>query len=562
MASRLLARPVDAPQRRASRYVGSLRSRLRTVRCVGCGSRLADDICKRCGSKRRLSAPEWIDLLADAGSFAPLDTELLDADPLGYADEVPYRERIREARLKTGVDESVVVGRARLSGRPIVLVVFDFRFFGGSVGVAAGERIVRAFLAAASERRQLVMVVTSSGARMQEGLASLFQMARTTAAVSVLRRSRTAFVAVLGDPTTGAPFASCANLADVVLAERGALIGFAGPRVVAALTGMASEGTRAEELLGSGAVDAVLPRGALRASLTELLPLLEPRGASSGSTEAVALPDPAPTADRWGLVEAIRQPTWPTGAHWLAELSDRSYGFHGDRVGSDDPALVCALAEISGRHVVVLAQDRTAGDGLIGPAGYRKALRVLRIAARLRLPVLSLVDTPGATVGPDADRGDIAYWVAECFIALLELPVPVVSLVVGQGSSGGALALSVGDRTYMLEQSMFSVMAPEGTAAILGRDPQALAEMCDKLKLSAADAFVLGLVDGVIPGHEDGRRARAAAVRQTRTLLLSELGRLAALDGEELVARRRQRYLELTRHLLLSDPPTPSLPAA
>jgi acetyl-CoA carboxylase carboxyl transferase alpha subunit len=273
----------------------------------------------------------------------------------------------------------------------------------------------------------------------------------------------------------------------------------------------------------------------------------------------VELPAPSLPSDRWALVETIRQPSWPTGTRWLNALAERHFEFRGDRAGSDDPTLVCVAAEIDKKPWIVLAQNRLAGDGLITPGGYRKALRVLRIASRLRLPVLSLIDTPGAQVGPEADRGDVAYWIAECFAALLELPIPVIALVVGQGSSGGALALSVADRTYMLESSMFSVISPEAAAAILADDSRQPSELSDALKLTAADAFTLKLIDGVVPGSNPARRARAAQVRRVRRLLRNEVARLEQLQPDELLARRRQRYLELTRHLILPRESRPEL---
>jgi acetyl-CoA carboxylase carboxyl transferase subunit beta len=444
-----------------------------------------------------------------------------------------------------------VTGRARIGGRAVVLVVFDFRFFGGSLGVIAGEKIVRAVATGAEEHMPVVMLVSSSGARVQEGLPALYQMPRTAAAVTRLRAAGVPFVSILADPTMGAPFASCANLADVVLAERGALIGFAGPRVVAAVTGRPTNGVRAEELFTSGAVDAVVPRRELRDRLALVLRLLEdyPRPTEA---EPVLVPDPLPSRDPWAQLQATRDPAWPTGVAWLGLLSERRFELTGDRIAGDDPALVCALAEVGAENVLVLAQNRLAGDGLIAPAGYRKALRALRVAARLQLPVISLVDTGGAVLGPDADRADISYCLAECFATLLELPVPVISIVVGQGSSGGALALAVADRLYMLEQSTFSVISPEGAAAILENDPRSPAELSEAMKLTAADAFALGLTDRVVPGPTPGRRAQ---VRQVRQLLAADLVLLRQRDPSEIVASRRERYLALTRDLIVRRAP-------
>jgi acetyl-CoA carboxylase alpha subunit len=249
------------------------------------------------------------------------------------------------------------------------------------------------------------------------------------------------------------------------------------------------------------------------------------------------------------LTESIRRPDWPTGLDWLERLADRSLELRGDRSGFDDPVLRCALAAIGGTRFVVLAQDRRALDGTIGPAGYRKAIRALEIAGRLRLPVLSIVDGGGAAVGPEADESGIAHAVASTFAAMLGLPTPVISLVVGQGSSGGALALSVGDRIYMLEDSTFSVIAPEGAAAILPGVERSPAGWAESLKLAACDAYGLGLVDGVV-SQPEGRRSGRALVRQLRELLAADVHELLAMDPVGLTRARRDRYVVSTRHLL------------
>jgi acetyl-CoA carboxylase carboxyl transferase subunit beta len=534
-----------------ARRVGPARALVAVARprpCPSCGHRLdLYDTCPACGHARRLSAREWIERLCDPGSFAERAAALV-ADPLEFRHEGAYADQLAEARARTGLEEAVVAGRALVDRKPVVVCVFDFRFLGGSLGVAAGERIVTALEEARDTQTPVLMVVASSGARMQEGLAALFQMARTSAAAVELRRAHVPFVALLADPTTGAPFASVANLADVVLAERGALVGFAGPRVVEAVTGAPAEGLRAEELGEHGVIDATLPRPELRPAVADLLDLLSARPPLRLAGRLPEVPSIAPPADRWALVQSIRDPRWPSGRAWLEALASRSFELHGDRTGIDDPALVTALARVGSERVVVIAQDRHAGDGLVTPAGYRKALRALRIAARLNLPVLTIIDGPGAAVGRDADVHGIAYWLAECFAALLDHPTPVVALVVGQGSSGGAIALAAADRIFMLERSIFTVIAPEGAAAIISRDAARAAEWADALRLSAADALALGLVDGVVPEPRAPLVTRPLRVRRVRALLASTFAELRT-EPSGLAEARRVTFLERTRSL-------------
>ncbi len=526
----------------------------RRARCPRCRSPLrGSDDCQACGYNRRRSADDWIRTLCDRDSFRPLGPAY-SADPLEFAADVAYTDALAATRLETCVDESVLAGWARIDGREIVAAVFDFRFFGGSLGVASGEKLVEALSTAARERLPFLLVVSSSGARMQEGLPALFQMARTSAAVLELREASVPFVALLADPTTGAAYASCANLADYVAAEEGALVAFGGPRVVRAITGRRTQGPRAEGLAEGGIVDAVFDRRHARELVAGLLDLL---CATPGRdpVERVVLGPARPASNRWTLIESVRRPEWPTAVDWLGRLADRSVELRGDRSGLDDPVIRCAFADIGRTTFLVLAQDRSALDGAISAAGYRKALRALEIASRLRLPVLSIVDGAGAAVGPEADEGGIAHWVARSFAAVLESPTPVICLVVGQGSSGGALALSVGDRIYMLEHSMFSVISPEGAAAILPDVDRSPAEWADALRLAASDAFALGLIDGVVP-QGGGRRSGRALVRQLRNLLVADARELSALDPLTLTRARRSRYLASTRHLLRPLPAT------
>lgn len=530
--------------------VRAVRAVVGTEPCWRCGARRDPySTCPSCGHAARLRAREWIELLVDGDSFDQISAPV-SADPLAFDLDESYRDQLEEARARTEQNDAVLAGRARLDERDVVIAAFDFGFLGGSLGIAAGERIVDVLSHAAQTATPAVMVVASSGARMQEGLAALFQMVRTSAAAVELRNARCPFVAVLADPTTGAPYASVANLADVVIAESGALIGFAGPRVVEAVTGEATEGLHAEELVERGIVDAAVPRFQLRATVSDVVDLLMNPAALAGPERAKPLPRPKVPSDRWALVESIREDAWPSGRAWLEAISERHFELRGDRTGEDDPALVAAICELRETHALVLAQDRKGGDGLIRPSGYRKAQRGLKIAARLGLPVVTLLDGPGAAVGVEADAEGIAYWLAETFAALLEQPTPMVSLVIGQGSSGGAIALAAADRLYMLEQSIFTVIAPEGAAAIISRDPTSAPEWAEALRLAAADAADLGLVDGVIPEPRGPRRiARVLRARRARTVIDVALAELRQQNPAELPAMRRERFLNATRTL-------------
>ncbi|MFM9108677.1 MAG: carboxyl transferase domain-containing protein, partial [Chloroflexota bacterium] len=343
-------------------------------------------------------------------------------------------------------------GKAKIGGVDVILAVLDFSFLGGSMGVVVGEKLVRAADRAGRARSPLVTVVASGGARMQEGLLSLMQMAKTAAAVKRLHDRGVPYISVLTNPTTGGVFASFANLGDITLAEPGALIGFAGPRVAEQAIGRKlPPGTHtAEYLLDHGMIDAIVPRTALRGVLASLLGLLsgpsgpfpgEPPGGASGS---------GPPAAAWDLVQGARSLDRPTSLDYLDRMIDEFFELRGDRVSGDDPAVIAGIGMLAGNPVAVVALERghdaereARHGGMARPEGYRKAQRVMRLAARLGLPLLALVDTPGAYPGPESEEGGLAGELAACMALLSDLPTPTVAADIGEGGSGGALALAV-----------------------------------------------------------------------------------------------------------------------
>ncbi|MGS2614997.1 acetyl-CoA carboxylase carboxyltransferase subunit alpha [Micromonospora sp. LZ34] len=548
-------------------------------RCAGCATLLYRkrlhrnlDVCPECGTHARLGAPERLRQLVDPGSFAALPDAPAVVDPIGFVDVLPYPHRLTAARAGTGLAEAVVCGTATIGRHPCALAVMDFRFLGGSLGCAVGELITRAAERALADRVPLVLVTASGGARMQEGALSLMQMATVSQAVAALRETGLLTVSVLTDPTYGGVAASFATNTDVVIAESGARMGFAGPRVIRQVTGRAlPDGFQtADFLLRHGQVDMVVPRRALRGRLVALLaaaraghrpdaraevprPAPPPAGATPAGTGALpaATTDGDPAADAWATVRAARHPGRPTTLDYLESAFDDFVELHGDRLGGDCPAVVGGLARLDGRPVMVIGHQKghTTAElvarnfGMASPAGHRKALRLMRLAARLGLPVVTLVDTPGADPGVDAEQQGQAAAIAENILAMTMLPTPVVAVITGEGGSGGALALAVADRVLMLRHAVYSVISPEGCAAILWPDRGAAPQAARALRLTAPDLCRLGVVDEVVPEPAAGAPDDPeAAGRLLRTALLANLTPLLEVPPVTLVRRRRQRF--------------------
>ena len=482
-----------------------------------------------------MDAPLHIDHgIADPGSFTPADDGLTSRDPLAYPG---YREALHQAAEKAGTDESVVTGKATIGGHDVELAVFRFAFMGGSMGEVTGERLARSMEEAAARGVPFVLRTATGGARMQEGMRSLIQMPKVVTARLTLAEAHQPFIAILGNPTTGGVFASLASLADVTLAEADATIGFAGPRVAERATGRAlGPGSHtASSAFDNGMVDAVVAGEDAPAEIVTILECLAP-------DRPVQLEPPEEAArrseiDPWAAVQRARTEAgidpelWRPGPDGELEhpMIDLHVELNGDRAGSEAGDLSAWLARIGGRRVLLIQT----GGGPVWPSGYRKALRCLDVAVRLDIPVVTIVETTGADPSGDSEAEGIAGLIARLMEKMLQLPVPVLSLVTGEGGSGGALAFASADVVVATEHSVFSVIGPEGAAEILWKDAGRAPEAARLLKLTAHDLLDLGIADQVIPaGAESLKRA-----------VTYHLGRLAERhDPGEAPRRRRARW--------------------
>jgi acyl-CoA carboxylase subunit beta len=521
-------------------------------------------VCPECGAHHRVAAHERVAQLLDGGSVEfvePAGRGVLDTDPLEFADAVPYRQRRAAARAATGLDEAVVLATGTVEGHPVVLAVMDFRFLGGSLGSAVGELVTAAAELALDRRVPLVLVCASGGARMQEGVLSLMQMVKTSQAIGQLDRAGVLTISVITDPTYGGVAASYATLCDVILAEPKARMGFAGPRVIEQTIRqrLPAGFQTAEFLLEHGLVDGVRARSALRPALARLLAAGAPRRGRSrppaprrgGSPVVIRDPDRLPVRDPWAAVKLARHLDRPTTVDYLARAFDDFEELRGDRLGGECAAIVGGVARIGGIPVVVIGHQKghtltelAARDyGMPTPAGYRKAARLIRLAGKLRLPVVTLVDTPGAHPGIAAEEQGQAIAVAENIRLLAGIRVPVVSVITGEGGSGGALALAVGDRVLACANAVYSVISPEGAAAILWHDSSKAPAAAAALRVDARELLRMRVVDGVLPEPGEGAHTdHAAAARGLREAVIACLSELSTVDPSDLVAARHARF--------------------
>ncbi|MFJ4315861.1 carboxyl transferase domain-containing protein [Streptomyces lavendulae] len=440
----------------------------------------------------RLSARAAIAALADPGSFVELPApqrESADDGPLGWTGYDASRAR---ATARTGERESVVTGTARIGGREAALIAFEFGFLGGSLGERTGDRLEAAYAHARAHRLPLVSLIATGGSRMQEGMLALTQLQRVARQCVLTRAAGLPQIAVLRDPTTGGGWATLGAGADVVLALPGAQVGFAGSRVRPADADPAAY--TAEGQYAAGHVDAVVPPGELPGVLGDWLRVLAAPRATAPVEPPAALAAVVPPETGWDAVRQARHPDRPRAQAYLEAYFELRLPLRGDRSGGADPGMLCGIGLRGGRAVAYAAQCGTATR----PAGYRTAARVIRLADRLGIPVLTLVDTPGAANDAAAEHAGAGPAIAEAFAALAAATVPVTTLLIGEGGSGGALALAAPGNTWVTPDSYFSVIAPELAAAILKRPRTEAPATADQLRIRPQDLVALGVARGVV----------------------------------------------------------------
>lgn len=541
------------------------------LKCPKCGEVVYRDdvkahgyVCPKCEGYFRIGTRTRIRMVADQGTFQEWFTDLETENPLEYPG---YEEKIADLQEKTKLHEAVTVGKCMVNGLETVLGVCDARFLMGSMGYVVGEKITRAFERATEEKLPVVLFTSSGGARMQEGIISLMQMAKTSAAIRKHSEAGLFYLPVLTDPTTGGVTASFAMLGDVILAEPGALIGFAGPRVIAQTIGQKlPEGfQRAEFLVEKGIIDGVVERQELKETVWKLLNIHQDalQYIHYGDTQNVEnLPEirnscgKAAGCDKkeltaWERVEISRSKERPTTLSYVQQVFDDFLELHGDRAFRDDGAVIGGIAMFGGQPVTVIGQQKGKNVkeniyrnfGMASPEGYRKALRLMKQAEKFGRPVVTFVDTPGAACGIEAEERGQGEAIARNLLEMSGIQTPMVSILIGEGGSGGALGLAVTDEVWMMENATYSILSPEGFASILWKDGKRAKEASEVMKITAKDLKKLQIIEKVIrepePANEENLPEIAEEIRED---LDGFLRKSCQKTREQIVEERYERF--------------------
>ncbi|MFJ6415376.1 carboxyl transferase domain-containing protein [Paeniglutamicibacter sp. NPDC091659] len=496
----------------------------------------------------RRSAREMMDTVLDPGSFRSWDT------PADYSDQEPgYRAELLAAAERSGVDESVITGEGSINGRRVAIIVNEFSFLGGSIGRFAAGRLVQAFERATAERLPVLASPASGGTRMQEGTPAFVGMVKIAAAVRAHRTTRQPYLVYLRHPTTGGVMASWGSLGHITVAEPGALLGFLGPRVYEAIYGEPfPPGVQvAENLHRLGLIDAVVPVEELAGVLTRALEILSHGSESRAPAESEdAAPPTAEPEDRvlsrdevWASIMATRHPRRPTVRHLIKYGAADVLQLSGTGGGQRDARTYLALARFGNSACVFVGQDRSAGDTEpLGPAFLREAQRGMALAESLGIPLVSVIDTEGAALSRQAEEGGMAAEIARSIAGLIGLRTPTVSILLGQGTGGGALALIPADRTIAASSAWLSPLPPEGASAIVHRSTDRAAELAHA---QAVDAYSLrrrGIVDVLVPEPSNSERQPREFIRGIADALEVALEELAGSRLDTLVSARVAKY--------------------
>ena len=527
-------------------------------RCLFCEEPISDSpsyltyrVCPFCRFHYTVTARQRIELLADKGTFKESYKYISSMDPLSFSRRSRYKNLFTQDQTRTGLTEAAVTGVCAIGDTEAMLIVLDFGFMGGTMGSVVGEKISMAFENAARRGIPAVAVVSGGGVRIQEGVLSLMQMAKTVTAANRLRDEEVPFVVVLANPSTGQAYASFANLADVILAEPGSLIGLSPLRTLREVSKMPLplDAHTAEAHVGHGLLDNVVDRENLQPRIASLLEILtaHKHGKSNHKNLIKSEPIKCEAVEPWEAVTAARNSERPQAIAYFRSMMDPFIELRGDRLNSDDRSIVAGLGFMDGQPMAVIGQQRrplVEGERYhVFPDGLRKAQRVIDLASRFKLPLVTLIDTQGADPGLEAEEQGIGNAIAKTLSSMLTVPTPMVSVVIGEGGSEGALALSLSDRILIQQYAVYSPMSVNHTLGAAHHDYRLDREAAEALMLTAHDCLELGIADEIVPEPEGGAHVdprEAASVLQTA--ILTNLVQLAKMSQGKLLKKRYHKF--------------------
>ena len=512
-------------------------------------------VCPFCRFHYTLSARQRIQLLADPRTFKETHKFLSSVFPLSFSSKGTYQNMLSKSQSRTGLTEAAVTGRCKIDGIEIAIVVLDFGFMGGSMGSVVGEKIALALEEAARKDLPLIALVTGGGTRTQEGVLSLMQMAKTVTAANRLKEKGLPFLVVLANPSTGQAYASFANLADVIFAEPGSLIGLSPLRTLQGLSKqpLPLDAHTSEAHLAHGLLDNVIDREGLHTRIATVLKILTGQKSEHDDLKDLLKTevDPPKEPEAWEAVNVARHAERPSAMVYMRSILEPFVELHGDRLNSDDRSVIGGIGYLLGEPIAIIGQQRRPpinGEKYhVYPDGLRKAQRIINLATRFKLPLITLVDTQGADPGLEAEEQGIGNAIANTLSLMLDVPTPVITVIIGEGGSEGALALGLSDRTLMQQYAIYSPISMNRYFGNNYPEEQTIdRQAAETMMLTAQDCEYLGIIDHVIPEPEMGAHDNPReASRDMQLALTKTLARLSKQSENKLLKNRYKRFRKM-----------------
>ena len=525
------------------------------IKCTKCGKLIYRKeleknkfICMKCGKYFRMPSENRILDIIDEGSFVELFTDVLDKNPIDFPG---YSEKKEIIKKETNLEEAVITGKASIGHIEVMLGVCDTRYLMGSMGYIVGEKITKLFENATKAQLPVIMINCSGGARMQEGIISLMQMAKTVDSVKQHSDAGLLYISVLTDPTTGGVAASFAMLGDVILAEPNSLIGFAGPRVIEQTTKQKLPvGFQTSEFLYEhGFLDMIVIRRELKERIYEILKAHQKPKVIERKRKTISVCTFCDYKDSWKKVQLSRKIDRPTAVDYITHVFERFIEFHGDGETGEDQAIIGGIAFLDNIPVTVIGHQKgktteeriIRNFGMAHPEGYRKAIRLMKEAEKFRRPIITFIDTPGAACGVEAEKRGEASAIAKCIYEMFNLKVPILSILIGEGGSGGALGLAVANEVWAMENSTYSILSPEGFASILWKNEKRAKEAANLMKMTAKDLLDLGVIEKILP-EGNGASEFKVITDFLQVQILDFIYNMSLKNEDEIVASRETRF--------------------
>ncbi|MBC63964.1 MAG: hypothetical protein CL746_06605 [Chloroflexi bacterium] len=513
-------------------------------------------ICPNCNYHFSISARRRLATLIDKNSFNETSKWVQSLDPIEFSPRISYRVRLVQDKIRTGLNEAIITGTCRIDDREVVMIVIDSSFLGGSMGVVVGEKVTLALELAKRKKIPCICAVSSSGTRLQEGVFSLLQMAKTSFAVRSLKDANIPFITILSNPTTGQIFSSFASLSDIIISEPNAQIGFSSLGEITEFDkNKKNYPHTSETFIKFGQIDKILNRNKIKTNLSLLLDLLSPNHTvSSIKIRKENIKKNLPYKSPEEIIKLSRNKNRPKSRYYIENIFTNFFELHGDRISYDDQSIITGIGKISGISVMIIAQEKSeknikrksssgAQSGEITPSGFRKATRAINLAELFKIPLVSFVDTPGPALGMEMEKLGLSNSVSNMIDQIGKVNTPSISLIIGEGGSEAALAFSITDKVLMLENAIYTPIIPEKGAKTEMKDQNKISEIAESLKLTASDCLDSGIIDKIISEPRDGAHSNPSETSKLLKITLSnELFAINKIHIKTLRNRRKKKY--------------------